>query len=293
MFRYTYMRESFAILVAFLTISCGVDKEGYRKTDAGLSYRFIDNVSGETPQIGDLMVMHIAYYTEKDSLLFDSKLLADSFSVRLVNPTFKGGVEEGFAMMSPGDSALFKVRADSLFQITFRGEGAYKPQAMENIYFHVKMERFYNKNLLDSIQVADDLRKRREEFAVLDSFLTKNDLNVVPTGQGSYIRMIQNGNGNPVEKGDTVLIEYRGSLINGYVFDSTGIKPFEYVVGITPVIAGWEDCIPKFVKGDVARFAFPSDLGYGALDQGDVPPYSSLIFDVKIVDVKKARKGGS
>ena len=164
---------------------------------------------------------------------------------------------------------------------------------MENIYFHVKMERFYSKNVLDSIQIANDLKMRRDEFAVLDSFLNKNDMDVEPTAQGAYIKMIQNGNGNPIERGDTVLIDYRGSLINGYVFDSTGKKPFEYIAGITPVIAGWEDCIPKFVKGDVARFAFPSDLGYGALDQGDVPPYSPLIFDVKIVDVKKGRKTGS
>lgn len=284
-----------AILAVWILVvtACGTDNEGYRKTDAGLFYKFIDNASGESPEVGDLMVMHIAYYTSKDSLLFDSKILADSFSVKLVEPTFQGGIEEGFALMSPGDSALFKVRADSLFQITFRGEGNYQPLPSENIYFHVKMERFYRKSVVDSIQVATDLRMRREEFAVLDSFLTKNKMDVLPTGQGSYILKLQVGTGGPIERGDTVLVDYRGSLVNGYVFDSTSVKPFEYIVGITPVIAGWEDCIPTLVKGDVARIAFPSDLGYGAIDQGDVPPYSSLIFDLKIVDVKKGRKTGS
>jgi FKBP-type peptidyl-prolyl cis-trans isomerase len=280
-------------ILTFLSFSCGTDQEGYRSTDNGLSYKFIDNVSGDAPQIGDLMVMHIAYYTNRDSLLFDSKILADSFSVSLVEPTFRGGVEEGFAMMSPGDSALFKVRADSLFQVTFKGQSPYKPVAGENIYFRVKLEKFYSKSTIDSIRIAQDLKMRREEFLELDRFMKENKMDVPPTNQGSYIQMISNGKGSAIEKGDTVLIDYKGALINGYVFDSTANKPFEYIIGVTPVIAGWMDCIPKLVKGDVARIAFPSDLGFGALDQGDVPPYSSLIFDIRIVDVKKSRRAGS
>ncbi|MFM7766768.1 MAG: FKBP-type peptidyl-prolyl cis-trans isomerase [Bacteroidota bacterium] len=239
------------------------------------------------------MVMHIAYSNDKDSMLFDSKLLADSFSVMLVEPTFKGGVEEGFAMMSAGDSAVFKVRADSLFEKTFKGQSPYKPKKDEWIVFNVKMVKYYSKSVADSIQIATDLRNRREEFAVLDSFLQKIDLDVEPTSSGAYLKVTSNGSGLPPEKGDTVVITYKGMLLNGYVFDSTATKPFEFVVGVTPVIQGWADCIPKLVKGDEAKFAFPSDLGYGAIDQGDIPPYSPLYFEVRIVDIKRGRKSGS
>ena len=276
-----------------LISSCGTDSDGYRRTDDGLLYKFIDNSSGQSPQIGDLMVMHIAYSNDKDSLLFDSKLLADSFSVVLVEPTFKGGVEEGFAMMSAGDSAVFKVRADSLFEKTFKGQSPYKPQKDEWIIFNVKLVKYYSKSVADSIQIATDLRNRREEFAVLDSFLKKNDLDVEPTSNGAYLKVLTNGVGEPPVKGDTVVISYKGMLLNGYVFDSTVAKPFEFVVGITPVIQGWADCIPKLVKGDVAKFALPSDLGYGAIDQGDIPPYSPLYFEVRIMDIKRGAKSGS
>jgi len=277
----------------FLLSSCGTDSEGYRETADGLRYKFIDNSNGDSPEIGDLMVMHIAYSNDKDSLLFDSKLLVDSFSVILVEPTFKGGVEEGFAMMSAGDSAVFKVRADSLFEKTFKGQSPYKHQKDEWIIFKVKMVKYYSKSIADSIQVATDLRKRREEFAVLDSFLQINDMDVEPTSSGSYIKVMSNGAGEPAVKGDTVVISYKGMLMNGYVFDSTVAKPFEFVVGVTPVIQGWADCVPKLVKGDVAKFAFPSDLGYGAIDQGDIPPYSPLYFEVRIVDIKRGGKSGS
>lgn len=283
----------FLLFSLLLVSSCGTDSEGYRMTADGLRYKFIDNSNGESPKIGDLMVMHIAYSNDKDSLLFDSKLLADSFSVVLVEPTFKGGVEEGFAMMSVGDSAVFKVRADSLFEKTFKGQSPYKPQKNEWIIFNVKMVKYYSKSVVDSIQIATDLRKRREEFAVLDSFLQKNDLDVEPTASGAYLKVTANGSGLPPTKGDTVVITYKGMLLNGYIFDSTVAKPFEFVVGVTPVIQGWADCIPKLVKGDEAKFAFPSDLGYGAIDQGDIPPYSPLYFEVRIVDIKRGNKSGS
>ncbi|MFM7177315.1 MAG: FKBP-type peptidyl-prolyl cis-trans isomerase [Bacteroidota bacterium] len=290
---FTRIFNVLSIFSLFLIFSCGTDSEGYRKTEDGLRYKFIDNNSGESPKIGDLMVMHIAYSNDKDSMLFDSKLFADSFSVMLVEPTFKGGVEEGFAMMSAGDSAVFKVRADSLFEKTFKGQSPYKPKKDEWIVFNVKMVKYYSKSVADSIQIATDLRNRREEFAVLDSFLQKIDLDVEPTSSGAYLKVTSNGSGLPPEKGDTVVITYKGMLLNGYVFDSTATKPFEFVVGVTPVIQGWADCIPKLVKGDEAKFAFPSDLGYGAIDQGDIPPYSPLYFEVRIVDIKRGRKSGS
>lgn len=59
--------------------------------------------------------MHIIYKTEFDSVIFDSQTKSDSFDVEFVSPTFSGGVEEGFGMISQGDSAIFKASADSNF----------------------------------------------------------------------------------------------------------------------------------------------------------------------------------
>jgi hypothetical protein len=55
-----------------------------------------------------------------DSVLYDSKVLGDSFLIELMQPLFAGGLEEGFALMGEGDSAAFVVSADSIFEKLFR-----------------------------------------------------------------------------------------------------------------------------------------------------------------------------
>ena len=52
----------------------------------------------------------------------------------------------------------------------------------------------------------------------------------------------------------------------------------------------WEECMPLLNKGAEARFALPSDLGYGAEAKGKLPGYSSLVFDVTVVDVIPGKK---
>jgi FKBP-type peptidyl-prolyl cis-trans isomerase len=251
-----------------LFTSCNRDQEGYRKTKDGLFYKFIDDKGGKSPILGDILVMDISYFNGKGELLFDSKVLQDSFTVELVKPTFKGGVEEGFAMMSVGDSAMFKVNGDSLFSITFKGESPYKNVPGEQIRFSVRMRNIIPKGMADSIRVATDLRLRREEFAVLDSFLRNNGMDVIPTKNGAYLSISKEGIGPQPEAGDTVFVKYKGSLLNGTVFDSTQTAPLPYVVGVTPVIEGWAECVPMLTKGAIARMAFPSDLGYGSVDMG-------------------------
>jgi len=115
------------------------NKGGFKQTGSGLKYKYIDNVDGESPELDDIMVLHMCYKTDKDSMLFDSGTQSDSFLVRLVGPTFVGGVEEGFAMMSPGDSAVFKVSADSIFQKTFMSETPSYITPGSEITFYVRM----------------------------------------------------------------------------------------------------------------------------------------------------------
>lgn len=283
-------RFGFASLAFLLLLSsCFRDKEGYRKTSDGLLYKFIDDRGGKKPTIGDILVMDIAYYNEKGMMLFDSKALQDSFTVELVPPTFRGGVEVGFAMMTIGDSASFKVNSDSLFTVTFKGESPYKNKPGEMIRFNVRMRNIISKAESDSIRIAQDLRLRREEFAVLDSFLRTNNMDVMPTRNGAYLSVSKSGSGPMPQFGDTVFVRYKGSLLNGIVFDSTKAEPLPYVVGVTPVIEGWAECVPMLSKGAEARMAFPSDLGYGSMNMGPIPPYSSLVFEIQVTDIRKGR----
>jgi hypothetical protein len=74
------------IFIAVLVAGCDKDKEGYSTTKSGLKYKFITSKSSVKPALDDIMILHIAYYTPGDSLLFDSGLQSDSFKVVLVAP---------------------------------------------------------------------------------------------------------------------------------------------------------------------------------------------------------------
>ncbi|MBK6640160.1 MAG: FKBP-type peptidyl-prolyl cis-trans isomerase [Bacteroidetes bacterium] len=277
--------------IAILVAGCDKDKEGYSTTKSGLKYKFITTKSTIKPVLNDVMILHIAYYTPGDSLLFDSGLQSDSFKVVLVAPTFKGGVEEGFAMMGPGDSALFKVCADSIFEKTFHGQLPSYLKKGDQLQFRVSMKSFISRSVYDSLERVKDIESRKAEFVKIETFLTKNNMDVMPTENGVYLLTSKEGSGDIPLKGDTISALFTGRMLDGKVFDKAENRdePFRFVAGKNEVIAGWEECIPYFKKGAVVRMVIPSDLGYGASDYGKIPGYSTLVFDVEIIDIKKGK----
>jgi len=282
-----YIFFYFAILL--LLISCNKSKDGFSKTESGLWYKFIKSSNGPKPVNGDIMEMEISYLTDKDSVLFDSNSKSDAFTVVKVEPTFIGGVEEGFAMMSVGDSALFKSSADSIFEKTFHSSLPTYLQQGSYITFKVKLKKITPKSISDSIQSALDFQNRRIEFDRIEQFLKQNNMDVMPTENGAYMLTSKSGSGNFPVQGDTVFATYTARLLDGTIFDQSiyVTPPFSFVVGNNMVIEGWEECIPFLNKGSIARLVIPSDLAYGALQKGVVKPYSTLVFDVEILDIKK------
>ncbi|MCF6184979.1 MAG: FKBP-type peptidyl-prolyl cis-trans isomerase, partial [Bacteroidales bacterium] len=63
-------------------------------------------------------------------------------------------------------------------------------------------------------------------------------------------------------------------------------EPFEFTLGRGQVIKGWDEGISYMKKGGKATLIMPSSLAYGASGAGSIPPYTSLIFEVELIDVK-------
>jgi len=90
--------------------------------------------------------------------------------------------------------------------------------------------------------------------------------------------------------GDTVTVHYTGRLINGQVFDSSVDRgdPLVFPLGQQLVISGWEEGLALMRKGEKATLIIPSDIAYGARGYSPgIPPFSTLLFDVELVDIKK------
>lgn len=100
------------------------------------------------------------------------------------------------------------------------------------------------------------------------------------------------GTGPEVTAGMRARVYYSGWLYDpgrpdskGGQFDSNVGQnaPLEFTVGVGQVIQGWEQGLPGMRVGGLRRLVIPPSLGYGAIRQGPIPPYSTLVFDVELV----------
>jgi peptidylprolyl isomerase len=112
------------------------------------------------------------------------------------------------------------------------------------------------------------------------------------TASGLKVKLTQKGNGSQAYAGSTVAVHYTGTLLDGKKFDSSRDRgqPIKFKLGEGRVIKGWDEGIALLKVGDQATFTIPPSIGYGDRDMGAIPPNSTLIFDVELVEVIEAPK---
>ena len=83
-------------------------------------------------------------------------------------------------------------------------------------------------------------------------------------------------------------MHYRGYLVGGKLFDKSDkdAGPFQFTLGANKVIKGWEEGIKQMSKGEKAKITCPPEYGYGKKGTSGIPPNSTLIFEVELVDFK-------
>jgi len=95
------------------------------------------------------------------------------------------------------------------------------------------------------------------------------------------------GTGASAKKGNTVRMRYIGKLENGKVFDkNVKGKPFTFHLGKGEVIKGWDEGIVGMKVGGERKLIIPSAMGYGKAGTDGIPPNSTLIFEVKLIELK-------
>jgi FKBP-type peptidyl-prolyl cis-trans isomerase FklB len=117
----------------------------------------------------------------------------------------------------------------------------------------------------------------------LDANAKKPGVTVRP--DGLQYRVIKSGSGKTPGPNDIVTVSYKGSLVDGYVFDQT--KPGQtHDLPVARLIPGWQEALSLMKEGDEWELAVPAALGYGAQAAGNVPSNQTLIFDMHLIAVK-------
>ena len=114
----------------------------------------------------------------------------------------------------------------------------------------------------------------------------KENKAVVELPSGLRYEIVKEGDGATPKATETVKVHYTGTLIDGTVFDSSVQRGQPAEFPLDQVIAGWTEGIQKVKKGGKIKLYVPPQLGYGDDGRPGIPPGSTLIFEVELLDIK-------
>ena len=107
------------------------------------------------------------------------------------------------------------------------------------------------------------------------------------TASGLQYEVITMGTGPKPAAEEVVKVNYIGTLTDGTKFNSSVDRGEPAVFGVNQVIQGWQEGIQLMPVGSKFKFYVPYELGYGEQGTGPIPPYSTLIFEVELLEIVK------
>lgn len=284
---------SFVLFSVLFQVGCGpevpVGLEGYSHLAGSTWYRLLRLGEGDRrASSGDYVTVDLSYATDEDSVFF-----AGGRRFQLEAPIYAGGIEECFSSLRSGDSAQFMLDAYAFFHESLHSTLPSFIDSGERIRVDVRMV-----GILDSVSFlreketflnwAEDFS--RYEAVLLEQYLM--GLSLQPRQIDSiYYLPLEPGSGPLARTGDTVSIDFEGRFFDGKYFDSTLKRgeAFQFVLGQRwQVIEGLERAVRMMRSGERSLFIFPSELafGRGGSSTGIVPPYTPVVFEVKMLELR-------
>lgn len=121
-----------------------------------------------------------------------------------------------------------------------------------------------------------------------EAFLAENKKKegVVVTTSGLQYKILKEGSGPKPAAGSNVTVHYKGTLVDGTVFDSSFDRGQPATLSLGQVIKGWQEAVPMMPTGSTWQIYVPAELAYGDRAASEViGPASTLIFDIELISV--------
>ncbi|MEP1870587.1 MAG: FKBP-type peptidyl-prolyl cis-trans isomerase, partial [Paraglaciecola sp.] len=132
---------------------------------------------------------------------------------------------------------------------------------------------------------ADSAKNKAAGLAYLEENAKKEG--VVVTESGLQYKEVVSGDGPMPTSEQTVVVHYKGTLIDGTQFDSSYDRGTPAEFPVTGVIQGWVEALQLMNVGDKFELTIPSELAYGQRGSGQtIGPDATLLFDVELIEIK-------
>jgi FKBP-type peptidyl-prolyl cis-trans isomerase len=135
-----------------------------------------------------------------------------------------------------------------------------------------QMKKMYGKNIDEGEKFLADNKKRD---------------GVQETASGLQYEVVTMGTGAKPTAVDMVKVHYTGKLLDSTTFDSSVDRGEPVEFGVNQVIQGWQEGLQLMPVGSKFKFYIPYELAYGEQGTGPIPPFSTLVFDVELLDIVK------
>lgn len=276
------------ISLLFQLNSC--ESVGYKKTPGGMPYKHFTDKKGKEIKYSKHFKISL---TQKlnDSVYYSTEgkmALYFAFAERIK----RYDLTELWAIGRKGDSMVSVQLLDTFMKKVPELAEQFKKD--DRLVSYIKILDVFDS---DSARFADEEKERKKllasEIIFIEKYLAEKNIKAQKTPGGAYVEIIDPGKGNLIDTGNYISFYYRGSTFAGTVFESNmdsssgHTEPLSFEVGVNGMIKGFEEGMLYLRKDAVARFYIPSMLAYGAQSGNEkIKPFESLIFDIKIVEVK-------
>ena len=273
-----------------------------QRTPQGALYTIFTQNTGDRLKLDDVVSLQITQKTDKDSLLTSTYAIGHPVQIKIQAPQNVTDMMEIFPLLTVGDSLLVKIPADSVFKGHEESRPPFFP-AGSYFNFYIKVVKVQTLNDAIAERNAEIAKTNAAETATANKYIADHKLIVKATPSGLKYMITKASVKPKPQAGDTVYVNYTGRLLNGQVFDSSiaavaqkaGLpqgdrtyEPIKFILGKGEVIKGWDQGLLLMNEGAKVKFIIPSSLAYGEQGAGDaIPAFSTLIFDVELVKVKR------
>jgi len=313
------MKKSFVILFAASALMAACNKE--QKGKGGLLYTVHKDAGNPKIKEGDIIKIDFIQKNDKDSILDATYDFGLPRAFPVGKKMYDGDMNDVLTLFGEGDSVTFKLNIDTMafhnkqprpeqfkdqkyltYTVKFHKVFSKKPKEADST-FQKRAAEFFEADFKASLE-----KLKTSETAKMKKYAEDNNLKLTTTPSGLQYVIKEAGQGPKPVWGDTAIVEYVGQLTNKRisgklnVFDTNVEKVAKENMTPNPmksyqpapiplsegIAKGFVEALQLIGKGGKITAIMPSNLAYG--DQGSmpiIPPYSPLVFDIEIKDIKK------